>query len=282
MRENKIAIMADSGCDIPNFLLNKHKIYRIPYYLVCKDKTYKDTAISLTDLYRLMENEKPVTTLPDHAEVLKILRVIREHGYQKVLSITIASHQSGMYDLLRQHTQSQKGLEMEVIDSCNISLGAGMLAINAAEYLEQDLPWDALKERLLKDVKTSKAFFCLKTLKYLRQNTKIGPISAFLGDSLNIKPILTCDSKGINTTKIKALGYKQALPRLSESVQHFTTANSLQIAVMHGAAEQEATRVKERVLAQLPQAKLVLEGPISPVLAVHSGPGLVGIAVMSG
>jgi len=54
------------------------------------------------------------------------------------------------------------------------------------------------------------------------------------------------------------------------------------VSVMHGAAGAEAALVKERLLSALPQAKILVEGQIVPSMAVHTGPGLIGIGVLRG
>ena len=279
---DKIAILTDSGCDIPPALRKLHKIYRLPLTLIFKDALYRDGEISAEELYGKMEKEIPTTTLPSGADVEQMLQQIHADGYDKVLAVSISSRLSGTCNLLNLHEKSQAGLEMAVVDSRNISIGAGMLALNAAKYLEQGIPWAGLKERLLKEVQNSKVFFCLKTLEYLLHGGRIGHVSALLGSALKIKPIITCDTEGVYTTAAKVIGYKHALQRLSECAKQFAAEAPVRIAIMHGAAAAEAVQVKERVLSLLPQAKVVAEGQISPALAVHTGPGLVGVGLMLG
>ena len=280
MIDHKIAILTDSGCDIPQELRKLHKIYRLPLSLIFKSAMYCDDDISAPQLYQLMEEEIPTTSLPSGADVKEMLRRIFDDGYNKVLAVSISSRLSGTCDMLRLHQHSQKGLEMAVLDSRNISMGAGMLALKAAHYLEQGMAWAGLKERLIKEIHDSKVFFCLKNLEYLRQGGRIGHVSALLGSALKIKPIITCDAEGVYTTEAKVLGYKHALQRLSECVKQFAAEAPVRVAIMHGAAAAEAAQVKEKVMSLLPQAKLVAEGQISPALAVHTGPGLVGVGVM--
>lgn len=282
MTEHKIAILTDSGCDIPEVLRKLYKIYRLPLSLLFKSGIYRDDNLPAHQLYQMMEQEIPTTSTPTGAEVEDMLQQIREDGYDKVLAVSISSRLSGTCNLLRLHEHSQKGLEMAVVDSRNISLGAGLLALNAARYLEQGAPWAGLKERLMKEVQNSKVFFCLKTLEYLRHGGRIGHVSAVLGSALKVKPIITCDSEGVYTTAAKVIGYKHALQRLSECAKQFASEAPVRIAVMHGSAAAEAAQVKERVLSLLPQAKVVAEGQISPALAVHTGPGLVGVGVIKG
>ncbi|MCL1975347.1 MAG: DegV family protein [Firmicutes bacterium] len=279
MTKNNVAILVDSGCDLPEEICKKHKIFKLPFSLMFKSAIYRDDTISTYDLYRLMEQEIPKTSFPSGEEVEKMLLRISKEGYTKILAVSISSRLSGTCNMLRLHAKRHANLEIEVIDSCNISIGAGMLALNAAEYLAQGMSWPHLKERLIKEVHNSKVFFCLKTLEYLKQGGRIGHVSALLGNALRIKPIITCDFEGIYTTEAKVAGYKQALQRLSECAAHFAAKAPVQLAIMHGAAATEAALVKERVCSLLPHAKLIIEEQISPSMAVHTGPGLVGIGV---
>ena len=280
MTDHKIAILTDSGCDIPAGLRKLHNIYQLPLSLIFKDALRRDSDISAAELYRLMETEIPTTTLPSGEEVGQMLRRIRADGYDKVLAVSISSRLSGTCNLLRLHERSQEGLEMAVVDSRNISIGAGMLALKAARYIAQGAPWQGLKERLMAEASNSKVFFCLKTLEYLRQGGRIGHVAALLGSALKLKPIITCDAEGVYTTEAKVIGYQQALQRLGECAKHFAGSAQISLAIMHGAAEAEAQQVKEKVLALLPQATVIAEGQISPALAVHTGPGLVGVGVI--
>ena len=279
MPDHKIAILTDSGCDIPEGLRSLHRIYRLPLSLIFKGSMYRDDDISAAELYNMLEDEIPTTTLPSGAEVEQILRRIHADGYNKVLAVSISSRLSGTCNLLRLHEHSQKGLEMAVVDSRNISIGAGMLALNAARYLEQGVHWLELKERLRQEVQHSKVFFCLKTLEYLHQGGRIGHVSALLGSALKLKPIITCNTEGEYITEAKVVGYKQALQRLCECAKQFAADAPVRMAIMHGAAAAEAAQVKEKMLALLPQAKIIAEGQISPALAVHTGPGLVGVGI---
>ena len=51
------------------------------------------------------------------------------------------------------------------------------------------------------------------------------------------------------------------------------------MAVAHGAAEEEAKAMMERLKAAFPQAEEIYFGTISPALVVHTGPGLLGVGI---
>ena len=281
MQEQKIAILVDSGSDIPAPLREQYHIYQVPLTLIFSNATYKDDAITSEQLYTMMEQEIPTTSLPTGEEITDMLRRISGDGYEKVLAISISSHLSGTCNMLRLNQDSCPGLEMEVVDSRNISIGSGMLALLAARLLEQGIKWTELKTRMALEIQNSKVFFYLRTLEYLRRGGRIGHVSALLGSALRIKPIITCDEEGVYITEAKVVGHSLALRRLSECAERFAAgAQDIYVSVMHGAAAADAAQVKERLLTKLPQAKILVEGQIVPSMAVHTGPGLVGIGVL--
>lgn len=283
MSEEKIAILVDSGCDIPAATREQYQIYQVPLSMIFSDATYRDDEITAEQLYRRMETEIPTTSLPTGEEIKGTMHQIRADGYQKVLAVTISSRLSGTCNLLRLNKESCPGLEMEVLDTRNISMGSGLLALAAARYLEQGIQWAELKVRMAKELTSSKMFFCMKTLEYLRQGGRIGHVSALLGSALRIKPIVTCDEEGVYYPTAKVPGYKLALRRLSDCAERFAAgAQNIYVAVLSGEAVEEAAQVKERLLTALPHAKVVMEGPVTPSLAVHTGPGSVGVGIMRG
>lgn len=56
-------------------------------------------------------------------------------------------------------------------------------------------------------------------------------------------------------------------------------APRFRLAVAHGAAEEEAKAMMERLKAAFPQAEEIYFGTISPALVVHTGPGLLGVGI---
>ena len=55
-----------------------------------------------------------------------------------------------------------------------------------------------------------------------------------------------------------------------------------QVALLNGDAPREALELQPRLLEKTLCKELLAEGQISPALVVHTGPGLLGIAVLRG
>ena len=81
-----------------------------------------------------------------------------------------------------------------------------------------------------------------------------------------------------------------ALPRTTKSAinhmlklmeQNVISGQPLHIAVMHADAPDEAIRLRNRISAQFDCTELFIT-EFTPVMGVHTGPGLIGVAFYSG
>ncbi|OQO70538.1 fatty acid-binding protein DegV [Enterococcus villorum] len=279
--KNKVAILVDSGTDVPQELIEKYQIYVIPLKIIYKDKVYTDKVdITPEEIYQRLPQEIPGTSLPDGETITKIFDQIKQDGYERILAITISSGLSGTYNIVRLIAQQQEELESYVLDTKNIGIGAGFSAIQAAKWLEEGMEWHQLIEKLNELVKRTKVFFNVATLEYLQKGGRIGLVASILGNALKLNPIISCNEEGIYYTVGKARGRKKSLDRTVSYVKEkIGTAKKFNLAVAHGDAKEEALAMRERLKEEFPQAQQIYFGQISPALVVHTGPGLLGVGV---
>lgn len=281
MNKEKIALLVDSGTDVPDELIEKYGIYVIPLQIIYKERIYTDKVdITPAEVYARLEEEIPSTSLPDGETIQKIFEEIKTAGYEKVLAVTISSGLSGTYNVVRLLGEQIDGLDTFVLDTKNIGIGSGLQAIEAAELIEAGVSWEALKEKLTKNVKNSKVFFNVATLEYLQKGGRIGLVASILGNALKLNPIISCNDEGVYYTVAKSRGRKKSLDKTFELVKAYIGNHPrFQLAVAHGAAEAEAKEMKERLQAAFPTAEKIYFGTISPALVVHTGPGLLGVGI---
>ena len=279
--KNKVAILVDSGTDVPQELIEKYQRYVIPLKIIYKDRVYTDKVdITPEEIYQRLPQEIPGTSLPDGETITKIFEQIKQDGYEKILAVTISSGLSGTYNIVRLIAQQQEELEAYVLDTKNIGIGAGFSAIQAAKWLEEGMEWSLLIERLNELVKQTKVFFNVATLEYLQKGGRIGLVASILGTALKLNPIISCNDEGIYYTVGKARGRKKSLDRTVSYVkERVGTAKVFNLAVAHGDAKEEATEMMARLKEEFPQAQQIYFGQISPALVVHTGPGLLGVGV---
>ncbi len=281
MNKEKIAILVDSGTDVPQELMEKHQMFMIPLKIIYKDRVYTDKVdITPEEIYEKLPQEIPSTSLPDGEAITEIFDEIKKQGYEKILAVTISSGLSGTYNVVRLLGEQYEGLETYVLDTKNIGIGAGFSAIQAAEWLEEGMDWESLKTNLEKHVPQNKVFFNVATLEYLQKGGRIGLVASILGTALKLNPIISCNDEGIYYTVAKARGRKKSLDKAMNLVKEFIgSAKSYNLAVAHGHAEVEAKEMEERMRKEFPGAEKIYFGQISPALVVHTGPGLLGLGI---
>ena len=237
--KNKVAILVDSGTDVPQELIEKYQMYVIPLKIIYKDRVYTDKVdITPEEIYQRLPQEIPGTSLPDGETITKIFEQIKQDGYEKILAVTISSGLSGTYNIVRLIAQQQEELEAYVLATKNIGIGAGFSAIQAAKWLEEGMEWSLLIERLNELVKQTKVFFNVATLEYLQKGGRIGLVASILGTALKLNPIISCNDEGIYYTVGKARGRKKSLDRTVSYVkERVGTAKVFNLAVAHGDAK---------------------------------------------
>lgn len=281
MNKQKIAILTDSGSDVPDYLIKEYGIYEAPLKIIYSDGEYLDGVnITAEEVYSRLKTEIPSTSLPDGSQIQEILDQIKADGYEKVLVVTISSGLSGTYNVMRLNGDREKDLDVFVVDSKNIAIASGFNAIQAAEYIKEGMEWEELKETVAKNISNSRVFFSVSTLEYLQKGGRIGLVASIFGTTIKLKPIISCNEDGIYYTVAKVIGKKRSFNKALELAVEFIGDNKeYNIGVVHGAAEDDAEKLSEELKSMLPNYKMFAEGQISPALGVHTGPGTIGIVV---
>jgi len=281
MAEEKIGILVDSGSDVPREYRDRYDMHVVPLRIIYKDGEYRDGIdIQPEDVFARFSEEIPTTSLPSPSTVAAAFEQMKAEGYTKVIALTISSGLSGTHDMIRSLGPAPEGLETCYIDTKNIGIGSGFAAIRAGELIEQGLPFAEVCSEVEKTVRQTKIFFCVSTLDYLVKGGRIGLVSGIIGTALDLKPVISCNEDGVYYTVAKARGRKKSLRlALEKAVEFADGAKEYNITVMHGAAKEEADELLAQMKTKLPDYHLAIEGQITPVLVVHTGPGLIGIGV---
>jgi len=285
MNKEKIAILVDSCADVPKEMIQKYGMYIIPLSIIYKDAVYADGIdITSKEVYDNFNVEIPHTSLPSGGTILNIFERIVSDGYEKVLVITISGNLSGTYNFIRLLGDDFEGLDVFAVDTKSVALGSGMTAILAAENLEKGFSWEELKKTTIESISKIKIFFCVPSLKYLHKGGRIGLASSIIGESLNIKPIISCNEDGILYSDVKIRGWKNSLEKMIELTEQYffsisPSPQSYNIAIAHGNAYDEAAIVKEKFVEKFRGHHAIYEGLVSPVISVHAGPGVIGVGV---
>lgn len=280
MTKEKIAVLVDSGTDVPQAFIEQYGIFEIPLKIIYAAQTYDDKVeISPEEVYARFSTEIPSTSLPDGQSIEMIFQKIKAQGYTKILAVTISSGLSGTYNILRLLGE-QQDVEVYVLDTKSVGIGAGLQAMNAAELIAKGIEWKALIASVERQVTDSNVYFNVATLEYLQKGGRIGLVSSIVGTALKLNPTISCNQDGVYYTVAKSRGRKKSIQKMIKIVKEFIGDHQkVRLAVAQGDALVEGEQLKRELQAAFPQIKEILFGTISPALVVHTGPGLLGIGV---
>ncbi|MEJ6949913.1 DegV family protein [Natronospora cellulosivora (SeqCode)] len=278
--ENKIALITDSTCDLPKDLLDKFSIEVWPLKIIYKDNEYQDRIdISPKEIYDRFEEEIPSTSMPSPAEMQSKFEELKDKGFTHVIAILISSGLSGTYNVCKMASEGVEGLKIEVIDSKLLSLGLGRLVLYARNLIDEGkLGFEEMVENIKNKTDDVNLNFVVGTLKYLKAGGRIGRVRGTIGELLNIKPIISINEEGVYYTIDKARSRKASLNKLFNNLKEKVKDGLCYVDVLHANAEEEAQALIDK-FKKLSNVKGTFFGEVGPAIAVHAGPGLIGVCV---
>jgi DegV family protein with EDD domain len=284
--QTKIALIVDSASDVPGEILAQYQNIEVAPMLVtmADGNTYLDRETIQPDEFyqQLAVNDTlPKTASPTVGSVKAQVERLQEQGFTQIIGITISSGLSVSYSVFKQVAADAEA-EMTVVDTKNIGIGSGLFAVYAEQLIDNGLAYHDIVARLQDAVADSKVYFYIPTLKYLRAGGRIGRVAGLLGTMLSIKPVISCDENGIYYPMTKARTEAKAVSKLiAAAVATAEGQPDFRIAVTQGANPALLAKVVAKLQARFPN-QLIYTGNVSPALGVHTGPGLVGVAVQVG
>lgn len=279
---SNIALVTDSTADIPVDVAQQQDIKVLPLKVVFGDQEYLDQIeIQPEEFYqRLAEctDTLPTTSQPSPADFIELYENLLK-TYDEVISIHLSSALSGTVNAARLAGERFKG-KIHVVDSKTISLGIGMLVLEAAKSIRAGSTVQEVLQRVQDARDNLETLFTLNTLEYLQKGGRIGKVPGTIGALLQIKPVVRVDEDGVYVSYGKARTQEQGLKALEKAVVKL--ANGREVAgfmVAHGAGEAAALRLKER-LEVLVNQNVSMFTEVGPVIGVHTGPGTIGIVIL--
>ena len=276
----KIAILTDSGSDVPASMMQTHPIFILPLQVNYKGRSYRDGVdIDSRTVLENLKNEVPTTSLPFGEDLEHLISTIKAQGFTRIVGIILSSGLSGTFNMVQLHAK-EADIQMDIFDTKNIGIGSGLTAIRAAQWVKEGLLFEELKTKIESSIANTKVFFVLSTLEYLIKGGRIGKVSGFLGTALELKPLITCDEHGIYTTVAKVRGRTKSIKALQSKIESFySTEKSYLIGIAHANALDEAEALKDQLSLLFKDQATYFFSEISPALGVHTGPGLLGVGI---
>jgi len=278
---SKIRIVTDTTCYLPPEMLERYpELIVIPLYVSFGKQSFREIVeLKTEEFFPMLKASKtlPTSSQPSVGDFLEVYRPLVEEG-ASVISLHISSGLSGTVESARQAAQILGG-DIEVVDSRFTGMGLGFMVLEALKKVREGASKEEVLARIQAVAQGMNVIFVVDTLEYLYKGGRIGGAQALLGTLLKIKPILFLDQGKIDVLeKVRTQAAARArMISILEEIRAQDNKARMWIAVHQAEAMEEALRVMEELRKNLKPEEIFVS-TLGPVLATHTGPGLLGFA----
>lgn len=282
---NKVIISADSTCDLPKELVQKHNILIVPLHIVLGEDTYEDLVnITPDEIYAHFEKtgQLPKTSAVNIQEYVDIFEPYVKEGYE-VVHINIGHALSTCY----QHCQlAARELDNKVyaVDSCNLSMGSGLLALEAAEMAEKGMCASEIAENLRNMTSKVQCNFVVDKMDYLKAGGRCSAVAAFGANLLNIKPCIEVNNTDGSMSagkKYRGILSKVLVQYVDGKIEGFTNIDKKRTVVVHAGISQETLETLVELVKSKNYFEEIIVSRASCTISSHCGPYTMGLIFMT-
>jgi DegV family protein with EDD domain len=281
----QVAIVTDSTSYLPDGVAEREGVTIVPLYIVFGgDRTVPETDITDYDAFfeELRGAEAlPTTSQPSVGDFRAAYEPLLAEG-REIVSVHISGGLSGTPEAARQAKESLErdgggGDRIQVIDSTTAAGGLGFMVLAAAKAARDGKDAEQVAAHVAAARKELKLWFAIDTLEFLRRGGRIGAASAWIGSTLKVKPILTVENEMTPVERVRTSG--RAFERMVDYLQQGRDSNADAWSVQHISAPDQAAALVERGRALFGSEPTIVS-ELGPVLAAHTGPGLLGAGAL--
>ena len=277
-----------STADMSREYMENNKVPYVMFHYQMDGKDYPD------DLYayitpeaffqKIADGAQPVTSQVNVEEYCRLFEPILKEG-KDILHLTLSSGISGTINSANlakgQMEEAYPDRKIFVIDSLAASSGYGLLVDTVLENqragmsLEENVDW-VEKNKL----RLHHWFFSTDLTSFIRGG-RISKAAGFVGQALNICPLMNVNSEGKLIPRTKHRGKKQVIREIVKRMEEHAQDGreySGKCFMCQSACLEDARKVEDLVEAEFTKLNgKVLINPIGTVIGAHTGPGTVAL-----
>ncbi|MFA5232231.1 MAG: DegV family protein [Candidatus Paceibacterota bacterium] len=286
--KNTTIIVGESAA-LPQELIQKHEMKVVPFIVNWSE----ENALSGKNIYEKMRNAQrqglktnPKTSQPAIGVYKKAYDELLAQN-QEIICITVSSKISGTYNSAMQakkmfNEEAQK--KIFVLDTLNVDASEGLLAIRAAELIEQGNNAENAFKILEGLVSRVHLFGMLENPRWLEAGGRIsGGLAAILEkmQGLGMRPVLGIKDGEVKpvTLKMQAKDTASALLKETENLIK-RLPGKYRAAISHADNLNEALRLEKMIEDRFPGMKIEFVNMTSFVIGAHVGPGAVLVCLL--
>ena len=281
MKKNVI-ITTDSVCDMPKELLERYQVRMIPLTISEGDHSYKD-GVDFTpdDIYELYDSQHllPKTSAISPQEFVDFFTPLTQDG-SEVVHIDISSACSATYQNACMAASELDGVFP--VDSLHLTLGQGLLVIEACRLRDEGYSAQEIVERLLIYREKIATSFVVDTLEFLWKGGRCSGLTAFGANLLQVRPCLELREGEIKVArKYRGTMQKVYTQYIRDYLSRENIDTRMGFLVHSGRISQETLdQLRQLILELVPFSEVPIVRAGCTVTS-HCGPGTIGVIFAS-
>ena len=276
-----VRIITDSACDLPKSIIDELNIEVLTIVINMEGEEYFDgDTLQPKDMYMKMRDRIfPKTAQISMSKFIEIFEGYAKQG-DDCLYIAFSSELSGTYNtslVVKNNISSEyPDFKLEIIDSKCASLGLGMVVYRAALMASQGADMESIVKFVKNDSEHIEHIFTVDNFECLLNGGRVNRTQAFLGEVLNIKPILDVeDGKLIPIEKVR--GRNKVFRRIIDIMrERGTNLEGQTIGITHADDIDGVEKLKKMITEDLGIEKFVVNY-MGCAIGAHTGIGAISV-----
>jgi len=273
-------IMTDAAGSLTREDAKRYGFTLLNSYLHVGEKSLPETCFHPEELYSAMSAGVKVSTsqasvFERHQSYASMLA-----RFEKVLYLCVGSIFTGNYSVVmdwkKEHDPQNR---LSVVDTGAASGRLGTIVLATQQYLKRSRDMEKTLAFAKKAVETCEEYVFLEKLQYLAAGGRLSKTSAFFGDMLKMKPVISPQPEGAKKVAV-VRNYKDqirlALEKMAVSLKKESRAL---IMLEYSDNVGQVSEFQEEVRRLYPQTVIILQ-PLSLTSGAHMGPGTWGVAFL--
>ncbi|WP_455682692.1 DegV family protein [Thomasclavelia sp.] len=277
----KIAVLADSGCQLLIGSLEDQGIYIVPLTITMGNETYLDLKeITALEVFKRMEKTGEIvkTSQPSTGSIQEAVHKIKAAGYEHIIALSIATGLSSTLNGMKLACD-MVGIPVTLIDTKGTASNHRYLIRVAKKLIDEGKDIDEIESILTDMVEHSGTLIMAPNLDHLKKGGRITPAVAMLGNLLKIVPVMKLNYElgGRIDTLDKVRTVKKANLKIIDHMVDVCGVNNNDyiIAIEHVLVDELAKSMKQTLIDRIGKCQIIVR-ELPAVVGAHMGVGGVG------
>jgi DegV family protein with EDD domain len=273
-----VAVVTDSTACIPLDVAYQWGVSVVQLQVRIGDQMDDESRVPGEALVAAMRGGSEVATAPpDPGAFFWTYQDAMARGASAVLSLHLSGQMSQTVEHARE-AAAAVSIPVHVIDTGTVAMSMGYGVLTAARVAQAGGDIRQILSVAAPRLRRGTELIHVETLEFLRKGGRIGTASHLLGRALSVKPLLTVHRGQVSPLET-SIGSERAVRKLLDRAVEQAGQGEVDVAVQYVGEDERLPKVVQQLKKRIPGAREVGTVQVSAVIAVHVGPGALGVTI---